>query len=237
MTVNPVELLDRYREVIRAGMQQHPRSLQKLIGPSEIGNPCDRAILRRLNGDVSPDRATGERWAAAIGTAVHAQLETWFKQESVTWLTEQRVTVGTLGTSPITGSSDLFHLPSGTVIDHKIVGAEALRNYRMKGPSKQYEIQAHLYARGFTESSTLPNAKHVAISFLLRNGNIRDGYFWCTDYDPEIATTALARLTQLYGLLQIAGVDRALASRPTLCTGPYCPWCRTSRYSSPHSTP
>jgi hypothetical protein len=64
-----VDLMD----AIRHKITHHPRSLQKRIGPSEIGNPCDRRIGYKLLGQ--PENPRGDAWKPTIGTAVHAWLE------------------------------------------------------------------------------------------------------------------------------------------------------------------
>lgn len=219
--------------VIESAIAAHPRSLQKRIGPSEIGIECDRRILYKLAGINEPPRPPA--WKPAVGTAVHDQLERWFDGEipngdltASDWVTEWEITVGMLGSGaeaiPITGHADLFHRPTGTVVDHKLVGPKQLTKYRLHGPSNQYRVQAHLYGKGFTESGGWEPAQHVAISFLPRDGELGKSYWWQERYDPHIAITALNRLNSLYGLLQIVGLDAALRTKD-YCEDPWCPWC------------
>ncbi|MEQ6898985.1 hypothetical protein [Microbacterium sp. KR10-403] len=223
-----------YFDVIKAGITRHPRSLQKRIGPSEIGRPCDRWVLHKLAGDDEPDR--GPAWKPAIGTAVHAQLEEWFDQANFgggevstqEWVTEWEVTVGRIGGTPITGHSDLFHVPTGTVTDHKIVGPKQLAKYRLHGPSEQYRTQAHLYAAGFTADGGWGQARHVAIAFLPRDGELDQAYFWSEPADPHRAAEAMNRANRLWTMLQVVGIDAALAASP-LCDDQWCTWCRKER--------
>ena len=57
-------------DIILWAERQNPRATQANIGPSEIGDPCDRRIGYRLaqipacNKDFDP-------WTAVMGTAVH----------------------------------------------------------------------------------------------------------------------------------------------------------------------
>ena len=235
MSVFPVEAL--YKGVIEDAIAAHPRSQQKRIGPSEIGIECDRRILYKLAGIDEPPRPPA--WKPALGTAMHDQLERWFDATNPTgslatleWVTEWEVTVGKLGAGAdaidITGHSDLFHRPTGTVVDHKVVGAKQLTKYRLHGPSNQYRVQAHLYGKGFTESGGWEPAQHVAISFLPRDGELGQAYWWQEPYNPHLAQEALNRLNSLYGLLQIVGLEAALAAKP-LCDDDWCPWCRRER--------
>lgn len=225
---------DLYLGVIRESISAHPRSLQKRIGPSEIGKPCDRWILHKLHGDGEPDR--GPAWKPAIGTAVHDQLERWFdaanrhggEVEHAEWITEWQVTVGTIGGTSITGHSDLFHVPTGTVIDHKIVGPKQLTKYRIHGPSQQYRVQAHLYGKGFTDDGGWGPCRTVAIAFLPRDGELQNAVFWSEPYNPHLAGEAMLRANRLNLLLQVAGLEGALAASP-LCDDEWCTWCRTEK--------
>lgn len=228
------DVRDLYLNVIKAGIAAHPRSLQKRIGPSEIGDPCDRAILHKLNGNEEPER--GLPWKPAIGTAMHSQLDTWFTTAnfgggdvtSLEWVTEWEVTVGTIGGVDITGHSDLFHVPTGTVIDHKVIGPRQLDKYRLHGPSTVYRIQAHLYGLGFTRDGGWGPARHVAIAFLPRDGELSGMHFWSEPFDPHIALEAMHRLNRLWVLLDTVGLDRALTTT-TVCDEQWCMWCREER--------
>lgn len=225
---------DLYLNVIKDGITRHPRSLQKRIGPSEMGKPCDRWILHKLNGDGEPDR--GPAWKPAIGTAVHDQLERWFdaanrgggEVDRTEWITEWEVTVGQIGGQSITGHSDLFHVPTGTVIDHKIIGPKQLSKYRLHGPSEQYRVQAHLYGKGFTDDGGWGPCRAVAIAFLPRDGELSNAYFWSEPYNPHLAGQALLRSNRLHTMLTVVGIDAALAVSP-LCVDQWCTWCRAEK--------
>lgn len=64
---------DALMAAIRHKIHHHPRSQQKRIGPSEIGNPCDRRIGYKLLGH--PERERGDAWKPTVGTAVHAWID------------------------------------------------------------------------------------------------------------------------------------------------------------------
>lgn len=228
---------DLYFNAIKAGINAHPRSAQKRIGPSEIGRPCDRWILRKLNGDEEPDR--GVAWKPAIGTAMHDQLERWFDaanfgggdMQATEWVTEWEVTVGQIGGTNITGHSDLFHVPTGSVIDHKVVGDRQLRKYRLHGPSEQYRVQAHLYGTGFNNDGGWGVCRNVAIAFLPRDGELSQAYFWTEPHNPHIAAEAMNRANRLHTLLTVAGIDGALNASP-VCDDQWCFWCRADKRSA-----
>jgi hypothetical protein len=134
---------------IEHGISQQPRSLQKRIGPSEIGHPCARRIGYKLLGHDEVN--TGDvPWLPFIGTSVHAGLEGIFDQANLhladgnganpmtgqeRFLIENKVTTCNLG-DDIDGSTDLYDRVTATVIDWKIVGATQRKKYRSKGPAR-----------------------------------------------------------------------------------------------------
>lgn len=226
---------------IITAIKHHPRSLQKVIGPSEMGVECSRAILHKLNQDTEPDRGVG--WKPTIGTGVHAWLEDTFNsingdpgnQQHGRWLCELKVNVGTVGGTEIWGSVDLFDMWTGTVIDWKIVGNSTLRKYRTEGPSQQYRAQAHLYGQGYANAGQRVNM--VAIAFLPREGELTDSFIWTEPWNPQIAADTLARVDSLARLLAEVGIDQALAQFPP-CTDRWCDWCgNRSGYGAPRPLP
>jgi hypothetical protein len=222
---------EEYLDTIRAGVRAHPRSNQTIIGPSEIGNPCIRALLHRLHGDREAE--PGEpAWAPAIGTALHAYVQGFFDAASAgeefsgRWLTEQTVTVGAIGGQPITGSTDLWDEWSHTVIDHKFVGKSSLSDYAAHGPKKfpQYRIQAHLYARGWENAGKHVDA--VMIAFVPRDGaDLSKTYLWWEPYLPAIADAALIRANRLYDAMRSLGGIGALLPLYPPCESIFCHWC------------
>src|SRR5688500_19659658 len=56
---------------IRYAADNAPRSLQKHIGPSQVGTSCDRQLAYRLN-HTPETRSFMDPWPSIVGTAVHA---------------------------------------------------------------------------------------------------------------------------------------------------------------------
>ena len=229
---DPQTVMDAYLTTIETAIASHPRSLQKRIGPSEVGMDCLRRLAYKVLG--TPERPMRPNWNATIGTAVHAWLESVFDIPDddtglKRWYTETRVDVGEInGYGHITGSCDLYDRMTGTVLDHKIVSPTQLRKYRINGPSAQYRTQAHLYGRGWVRAG-LP-ATHVAICFLPRGGRLSDAFLWHEPYNEQIALDGLNRLAGLIVLAGRMGTDM-LAIIPT--ADQYCASCP---FYSPAST-
>ena len=227
---------DAVMAAIRHKITHHPRSQQKRIGPSEVGNPCDRRIGYKLLGQ--PERERGDAWKPTVGTAVHEWIERalddddarllaamgWppgVADDTLTWLTEATVTVGYLadGTA-ITGSAAAYHRPSRTVIDHKIVGVASLRDKKANGPGQQYRWQVHLYGAGLVMAGT--PVEHVAINFLPQNGNLSDGWWWSEPFDMAIAAQAIVRLRAIEAHVRTTGSVEGLPAVEAWCN--FCPF-------------
>jgi hypothetical protein len=198
------ELLD----LIKHAIHNHPRSLQKRIGPSELGHDCARRIGYKLIGHPENEFPDDVPWLPTIGTAVHGWLEEQFTQanagqDDARWLTEMRVSVGDILGVDITGSCDLYDRVTATVVDWKIIGPSTMKKYRSKGPGDQYRNQIHLYGRGITRRG-LP-VDTVAIAFLPRNGELRDAYIWHEPYDEQVALAALQRANGIGLAMQALG--------------------------------
>lgn len=211
---------DALADTITENIQAHPRSLQRRIGPSEIGMPCTRRLIHKLAGDQEPDR--GPAWKPTVGTACHAQMEEWFGARPDEFQVEQRVTVGRIGSTDITGSTDLFIPAEGVVVDWKFVGPTRLRHYRSAGPGDQYRTQAHLYGKGWAAAGHQVNT--VMIVFIPRDGELTDSYAWWEPFDPMVGILALIRANQLHDRIQAIGRDATLAEHDP-CQDRWCPWC------------
>lgn len=220
-------IADQVFDIMIEEMVNQPRSLQKRIGPSEMGIECSRALLHKLAKDQEPPR--GPAWKPQVGTALHDQQERWFNKaaaagasEENRWLCEQSVVVGQIGGEDHAGSTDLFDSWGHAVGDWKFIGPSRLKHYRSKGPSQQYRTQAHLYGRGWQLEGWQVDL--VMIFFIPRDGELSDSYVWSEPYNQTVATDALARMNQLDGLQKAIGQEQALSLYP-LCSDRYCAWC------------
>lgn len=230
MTANTIvtpELSDELMYVVKSAIWAHPRSQQLEIGPSEIGTPCTRRLGYQAAGVARSNEAEAP-WLPTVGTAVHAWLERAFQRvnelmpDGPRFLLEHKVPTGQSAGREVTGQCDVYDTDTETVVDWKIVGAKALKEYKANSPGEQYRAQAHLYGRGWTRRGK--NVRHVMIAFLPRNSELRDAYFWSEPYDEQIAVAALQRWETVVGFVQTGGVG-TLPLLPTAnahCA--YCPW-------------
>ena len=224
--------------MVKDAIANQPRTLQQVIGPSEIG-ACPRKVIHTLAGTPVPP-ARDPAWLAYIGSCVHAGLDSAITHHPINqgmqprFLTEHRVNVGTAGGQEIWGTADVFDLDSGTVGDWKIVGPDRLLHYATHGPGNQYRVQAHLYGRGFARLGYVVN--HVMILFLPRNGKLDRHHIWAEPYDETIALDALSRIDALVELIGVLGKEAVLDLYPP-CNDWFCPWCRKPRTTPVRAVP
>ena len=244
-TPNPDVLATELFQMIEASIVGQPRSQQRRIGPSEIGVACDRRIGYRLAG-VEPVNDRGAAWKPYVGTAVHeqmanmvakAELDRWSADADTTprWLVEERVSVGEIGDTEITGSCDLFDIHHGAVWDWKFTTRNQIReHYRPHGPGEQYRVQAHLYGRGYERAGY--DVRTVGVIFMTRDGEFTDRHVWHEAYDEQIAVDALTRATGIQAALDALGPEFTI---PTLATADahcrFCSWYRPGQTNDARS--
>lgn len=220
------QLADELTTAIVDYSNNRPRTLQKTIGPSEIGEPCQRKLAYKLL-DWPKVNTGGDPLPSFVGTAAHTAMETALERVNQarpgTWIVEKRVHAS----DTMSGSTDAYHCPTDTVVDHKFPGVSSMRKYKADGPSPIYRVQAHVYGLGWERGGYWP--KHVAIAFYPRGGNLKNLHMWSEPYDRQVAMDALARLETIRAAVTALDPEQApdrWALFPTsashACT--FCPW-------------
>lgn len=182
------------QELILDAIERHdmnrPRNLQAEVGPSELGDPCDHCLAAKLAGWTKRRELA---WLAYIGTAVHAQLASAMMcQEPGEWLIETPTSVGRIMDRDVWGTADLFHIPTRTVVDFKVVGVTTLNKAKRGIIDEKYRRQVQLYGAGF-------NAERVAIMFMPRSAPDlrRTVIYWDEPADATIVYQTLVRAERL----------------------------------------
>jgi hypothetical protein len=193
---------------VRAYAAADPRTLQAAIGPSEIGDPCDARVLRKLLGFPAVNQP--DPWASFVGTAVHAKLAEVFEAVNMSigrerFLLERRVWVS----DDISGSTDLADVewteatetsPGSGIVDiydHKVLGTDSFRTVKAEklAPGSKYGVQIDSYALGWQRAGY--EVRSVNLALWPRSGFL-DGLL-VIERKPDFAnaTAALARLDML----------------------------------------
>ncbi len=187
-----LELKQALLEMILHAAREDPRSKQTQIGPSEMGDPCDRKMAYRLAG--VPETNVGfDPWPSTVGTAIHAWLreavELWSATKGTeNWVTEQEIQFPEFGGI---GHGDLYR-DNGTVIDWKTASKDVMKKVAKDGPPQKYITQIQLYGFGYVKTGRPVN--RVALAFVPRAGWVKDMYVWSMPYDESVATKAMERL-------------------------------------------
>lgn len=197
------------RPVIVEAIMNQPRTLQKRIGPSEVGTPCDACLACKLAD--APMAVEDVPWLSFLGSCVHAELQYIFSQDD-RYLVEHEITVGQIGGVDITGHADLYDTHTASVIDWKVVGKGVLDSLRYKSVAKvkpQYHVQRNLYGIGF-EAQGFP-VNEVAVVFLPRNHPSIDALHIDTRaFDPSVGERALERANKIHDMLARLGLADTL---------------------------
>lgn len=235
---DPETVFGELIEEITYNLAHRPRDLQVHLGPSEVGDPCPRALLAKLFGIPEPGSDL-PNWRAWVGSCMHTGLEDIFAHsfmqqgpDGPRFLLETQVTVGILGDYQLTGHCDLFDQFTGLVIDYKTKSMTQHKAARRHGIAPVYRVQAHCYGLGMANLGY--QVRNVMFVYLLRDGELSDSFFHSEPFNPLIAFAALERANQLWALGQMLGVQAAMALYPP-CTEEFCRYC--NNYRAPYAPP
>lgn len=202
------------------------RNLQREIGPSQIGVPCNRWLAHKFAG-TAPTGIALPKWAAAVGTAVHAHFTDWLhgyneRHGVARFLADLKVYVGDLYPGrPIYGTLDGLDLATGTIIDLKCPSKNQMQVYGPGKPeSEVYDIQVDLYGLGCANAG-FPVAS-VGILRLPRAGQLHDAVWKARPHNPERARHALDRAGGIARMVDVLGTA-AIPMQPT--AEHYCGSC------------
>lgn len=216
----------RLKEVIRWADSQSDRSLQKGLGPSELGHECERYLAYRIVGAVGTNKYM-DPWKAIVGTAIHRWLEdavnAYQAQHGLhEFLTESTVPIDDL----ISGHSDLFW--RNCVWDYKSMGRDKLKHFRLEGPSDQHIDQIQLYGLGQERAGR--KVEYVGIIALPRDGWLEDLVVWADKYDRRYAQSIVQRPYEIVERHFNGGpVDwEAIPAQPSRLCG-FCPFYRVGQ--------
>jgi hypothetical protein len=247
----PPSTIAELRQVLIGYEASRPRSMQKELGPSELGTPCQQQIARKLAG--APRRPVTEpTWAPFQGTAIHVSMEDvvafWNIQLGrERWLAEDRLVVdpGPGHYPAIEGNGDAFDTDHAMVVDWKHVGTTALTKLRTakrldKPPREQvsqdYRIQAHLYGLGHANKGR--EVRHVRLVLLARSWKYDDSDEWTEPYNEALAVWALQRYWATVDLVDELGVaanpDAVALVPATPGNCGFCPYVRGGQPSDWH---
>jgi hypothetical protein len=187
------------RRVYHVHASQAPRTLQRTLGPSELGVRCDRQVVHKML-NMAPTNHVADPWPSIRGTALHAWAQLAFDAENERlgakrWLTERKVTPFNLnGDGP--GTADLYDCWQFALLDWKFLGPTSMAKIRSPhGPPIHYQIQMILYAQGYRNLGY--RVDRVVLAAMPAAASSLDGmYLWDHPYsvaDDELIEQVIDR--------------------------------------------
>jgi hypothetical protein len=194
-------LAERIKSVIHNRSANAPRSRQKRIGLSEVGEACVRKSAYKLL-DWDKTNTNTDPWASISGTAIHSWLADAFEdvydgEENKLYLVEHPVVVN----EQLAGTCDLFDIENKMVIDHKCVGATSMKSRKRDGMTHQQRVQINLYGLGIENELGIGSVQKVALAFYPLGGRLDGLYTIVEPYNRQLALDAIARLESAQVLL------------------------------------
>lgn len=188
------------------------RDHQKLIGPSQIPDPCARHVASALLGS---EPAPQKYWlGAVIGTAIHGLLEQRMEGREE-FIVEKKVFINTLeGYGDIHGKADLVIPEKKLLIDWKTTSRKKIRELqnfvhqvgRATDAHSEYTIrkyygQVQLYMYGLNKAG-IP-IENAELCFVSRDGTSEnDIWSFPIEYSEEFAVKVWDRLESIWVRLQ-----------------------------------
>lgn len=206
---DPVETW--FTEVMVNAELNRPRTTQKAIGPSELGNPCDRALAYRVI-EAEPIHYA-DPLKAQIGTGFHALLGEALSGNP-RYLTEHPVHY-----RGISGSADIFDRWFGRLIDLKTTQMQKIKRMRFKGIPNGHRVQTQTYAAGLDAAGF--NVRSVTLLYVPTDGTLADAFAVTAPFDRAVADNAIDRLEEIQNLVADGERPEDFDAHPT----PLCAWC------------
>lgn len=201
------------RDVVVRFASRLPRSMQRHLGPSELGHNCDRQLVGKMAGVSfgSSSNTMHDPWASIVGTAIHALLEEAFTWDAAPpdpekldmengknlgrWLAENRVTPDPGAEQPHPGTADLYDNTWKAVVDHKAQSEGVRGKLKSNGPPRHYFAQLLLYATGYMLQGAEVE-KIVLVSWPRTKSTLEEMYVWehtITNEDLQLVIDVLKK--------------------------------------------
>lgn len=204
-----------YEDIIRELTKPSKRDKQRKVGPSELGDLCERCLAEKLLGIHQEEK--NYPLAPMIGTAFHLYLENTIGLKD--YLKETRLTIGTIeGYGDISGTADGFDTSTGHVVDYKLLSKKKIKAFSSatfldeeRNPEffsdslteaqlKKYYYQMQLYGLGMENAGYEVN--HTSLILFPRDCTVESvmsaSHELCFKYNREAALNVLERANQIF---------------------------------------
>jgi len=185
-------------KAVTASSKGSSRSLQKQVGPSEIGG-CRKKTWLKINGYQSTNPNT-LRLSAIMGTAIHTYIQEAFERQDP--FKERYILEGEFEYEGLMGHVDMYDKENCEVVDWKTVKKTNLTYF----PSKQQRMQVQLYGYLLTKNGT--EVKTVTLVAIPRDGDERDIVYHSEPYDESVALAGLAWLKEVQEMIEAPAPEK-----------------------------
>lgn len=179
------------KQLVKDRSARADRSMQRHLGPSELGEICDRQVIGKMAATAKTNNVS-DPWASVMGTAGHAYVEEMYKWDNqrrvaegmpARWIPEMKV-VPDPGEDPHPGTADLYDADWKALVDHKFLGDTSRNKLIAKGPKRVYYVQLLLYRRGY-QNLGLPVDRIVLLAWPRTKSSLDELYVWEHTPTPE----------------------------------------------------
>jgi hypothetical protein len=193
--------------------QRRPRSQQAELGMSELGG-CRRKVGYRLAG-TQPSNV-GSSVQAVMGTAIHAAVETVFRElQADGVIPAEDLVEHEVSFAGILGHVDRYDAATATVEDTKTTSSRWLEHIKVHGPSREHLWQVSGYGAALIHEGR--RVRRLVINYLARDTG--EEYRWEGPFDPGVVKQALAWLAD------VRSTDLDMLPRDYLPDSPFCGHC------------
>lgn len=217
-------ILVAIRQVIT---QPSKRDLQAKIGPSDLGDPCDKCLARKMAGEKIQRSFSMYPW---LGTAIHHLIEhivhpsrfvlipdfnelafEIFGREGV--VTEQNVFICHIkGYGDVYGNIDMIVEDEGCIVDWKSTSRKRVRNYKINGVPIENVGQTLLYIKGARASGY--NVEAAVLVYIPRDAaDVSELWAYEVPYDEDEVQDVITRAENIQLWID-AGRHHELKSDP-----------------------
>lgn len=202
--------------------KQSARDKQKSLGPSDLADPCDVCVARKIATVCGfpttpvPRTFSHKAW---IGTAIHQKLERDLplvyprgSKEDPNFYQEVRATIGEVsGLGTVRGHLDLLLPKRGLVVDYKTADLARINKYKEKGVPAAHAGQTMLYLRGVRNAGRV--ARMAALVYIPRDSNdLSDIWIATCSYQDPMATGLLNRAQNLVEVVRSNQADKLVSA-------------------------
>jgi hypothetical protein len=173
------------KQIIHRQASRAPRSVQRHLGPSELGVVCERQPVWKLAGEKATNHVA-DPWPSILGTAAHAWLAQAMQDENdrigvLRFLAELPVAPHPMHR----GTTDLYDALEQACCDWKVLGPTSMAKIMSPaGPPRRYRVQLLLYWLGIIRMG-LPARRVVLIALPRTAASLDSMYVWELQPGPD----------------------------------------------------